>query len=320
MDVKFITCPRSKLDDIVITNGQLIYLGDEGAAFYDMSNTRYPLSSVRLVNGLPLTGAAGLLYIDQSVSPNMMYLWDETEEEFVSMGGQYIAGTGLSLSGSTFNHSNSVTAGTASGDADKTLTWSDTFTVPSVTYDAQGHVTASDFTTMTMPANPNTHWTTRLHAGTVTAQNAVTTNGNTHLTISDDSAVRTSVTLVGSGDTTVTSDANGVVTINTTSAAGGVTGVKGNSESTYRTGNVNITKANIGLGNVPNPKVLTGTLLAGHDEITFTDAAITTNSTLLLTCSDASQGYESATCTTGTVTYTGFDTSSTDLSMKLYVL
>lgn len=31
-----------------------------------------------------------------------------------------------------------------------------------------------------------------------------------------------------------------------------VTGVKGDSESTYRRGNVNITKANIGLGNVPN--------------------------------------------------------------------
>lgn len=31
-----------------------------------------------------------------------------------------------------------------------------------------------------------------------------------------------------------------------------VTGVKGNSESSYRTGNVNITKANIGLGNVEN--------------------------------------------------------------------
>ena len=32
----------------------------------------------------------------------------------------------------------------------------------------------------------------------------------------------------------------------------GVTGVKGDSETTYRTGNVNITKSNIGLGNVPN--------------------------------------------------------------------
>lgn len=33
---------------------------------------------------------------------------------------------------------------------------------------------------------------------------------------------------------------------------GSVTGVKGDSESTYRTGDVNITKANIGLGNVDN--------------------------------------------------------------------
>ena len=36
----------------------------------------------------------------------------------------------------------------------------------------------------------------------------------------------------------------------------GVTGVKGNSESTYRTGNVNITKANIGLGSVGNFKAV----------------------------------------------------------------
>lgn len=70
--------------------------------------------------------------------------------------GTYSAGTGLSLSGTTFNHSNSVTAGTAQGDASKTLTFGGTFTVPTVTYDAQGHVTGKGTTTMTMPANPNT--------------------------------------------------------------------------------------------------------------------------------------------------------------------
>lgn len=36
-----------------------------------------------------------------------------------------------------------------------------------------------------------------------------------------------------------------------------VTGVKGNSESTYRTGNINITKTNIGLGNVENTALST---------------------------------------------------------------
>lgn len=54
----------------------------------------------------------------------------------------------------------------------------------------------------------------------------------------------------------VTPDKSGNLSVNVPWESGGgssaVTGVKGDSESTYRTGNVNITKANIGLGNVPN--------------------------------------------------------------------
>ena len=44
----------------------------------------------------------------------------------------------------------------------------------------------------------------------------------------------------------------------TLAQTGGVTGVKGDSESSYRQGNVNITKANIGLGNVTNDKQVKG--------------------------------------------------------------
>lgn len=67
----------------------------------------------------------------------------------------YSAGTGLSLSGTTFNHKNSIPAATAQGDASKTLAFGDTFTIPTITYDAQGHITGKGTTTMTMPANPN---------------------------------------------------------------------------------------------------------------------------------------------------------------------
>lgn len=66
----------------------------------------------------------------------------------------YSAGTGLSLSGTTFNHSNSITAATAQGDASKTLAFNDTFTIPTITYDAQGHITGKGTTTMTMPVGP----------------------------------------------------------------------------------------------------------------------------------------------------------------------
>lgn len=71
----------------------------------------------------------------------------------------------------------------------------------------------------TVPSNAvftDTHYTTHLYAGSGTAANAATTNGNTKLTVVDDTTTRNSVTIKGTGGTTVTSDANGVVTINST--------------------------------------------------------------------------------------------------------
>lgn len=68
----------------------------------------------------------------------------------------YSAGTGISLSGTTINHKNSITAGTAQGDANKTLTYGGTFTIPTINYDAQGHITGKGTTVMTMPAVPTT--------------------------------------------------------------------------------------------------------------------------------------------------------------------
>lgn len=52
----------------------------------------------------------------------------------------YSAGTGLSLSGTTFNHSNSITAGTV---GTSNTTSGSTVAIPYITYDAQGHITQS---------------------------------------------------------------------------------------------------------------------------------------------------------------------------------
>ena len=54
------------------------------------------------------------------------------------------------------------------------------------------------------------------------------------------------------GSTTVENVDEALDALKTLAQNSGVTGVKGNSETTYRTGNVNITAANIGLGNVNN--------------------------------------------------------------------
>jgi hypothetical protein len=66
----------------------------------------------------------------------------------------YTAGTGLTLDGTVFNHRNNVVADTAKGDNDKILDWGGRFTIPTVTYDTEGHVTGKGVTTMTMPTNP----------------------------------------------------------------------------------------------------------------------------------------------------------------------
>ena len=120
-------------------NGLRVQVNGDGA-----SEIRYDGSEAKTIN---------------FVAGDNVTLTQKTSENKVTIAAKdttYSAGTGLSLSGTTFNHNNSVTAGTAQGDASKTLTFGGTFTVPTVTYDAQGHVTGKGTTTMTMPANPNT--------------------------------------------------------------------------------------------------------------------------------------------------------------------
>ncbi len=73
-----------------------------------------------------------------------------------SVKGGVKIGTGLAMNGEVLNHSNSVTAGTVSdGGATRTLAFGGTFKIPSVTYDAQGHITETSSITLTLPAKPD---------------------------------------------------------------------------------------------------------------------------------------------------------------------
>ena len=92
----------------------------------------------------------------------------------------YSAGTGISFNGTTINHSNSVTAGTVKGSDTKTLTFGGTFTIPSITFDAQGHITGHTTTTMTMPANPNSAHSHSAGVGLTGSGNAGTSGTYTY--------------------------------------------------------------------------------------------------------------------------------------------
>ena len=98
----------------------------------------------------------------------------------------YSSGTGISISGNVINHSNSVTAGTASGDANKTLTFGGTFTIPSVTYDAQGHITSKATTTMTMPSNPDTNQKVKVGSTTFGNNDTVEFVAGSNVTLTPD--------------------------------------------------------------------------------------------------------------------------------------
>lgn len=132
--------------------------------------------------------------------------------------------------------------------------------------------------TVTMPSNPNTHYDTSIRVGT----SGTTTNNsenNPYLKILDNNTYKSQVQLMGDGGTTVSSDDLGKITvwsktyktasyiedglmtkedkykldyIEEGAQANTVLGVKGDSETVYRAGNINITKSNIGLGNVDN--------------------------------------------------------------------
>ena len=110
------------------------------------------------------TGAKSIVYRGSAVSAGVLasnrvyeFIYDGTNWVLIGdldTNTTYSAGAGLTLSGTQFKHSNSVTAGTAKGDDTKTLAFGGTFTIPTVTYDGQGHITSKGTTTMTMPAKP----------------------------------------------------------------------------------------------------------------------------------------------------------------------
>ena len=73
----------------------------------------------------------------------------------------YSAGTGLSLNGTTFNHSNSITAKNSAQSYTRTLTWGESFTICEENYDSQGHIVGVVNHNISLPSNPNTDFNVR---------------------------------------------------------------------------------------------------------------------------------------------------------------
>ena len=132
----------------------------------------------------------------------------------------YSAGTGLSLSGTTFNHSASITADTTSSASPS---HGDTFTVvDSVTRDSTGHVTTLNTKTITLPADQNTD--TKVNVTLATTTKAYLLATSTTPTSTAQAVTSVSDTGVYLGTAAGMLCANGTICANTSnsSTAGGL--------------------------------------------------------------------------------------------------
>lgn len=121
-------------------------------------------------------------------------------------------GTSVAITGALAN--SGVTAGSYGPTANVSGSNGSTISVPQITVDKYGRVTSITNRTYTS-VNTDTHYTTGLKVGAsaTATSNAAATNGNVYLNVLDNSTVRDSHKIIGGGATTVSSDANGHITV-----------------------------------------------------------------------------------------------------------
>ena len=213
--------------------------GDEGITLSQTGSTTQPI------------------YINSSGTPTATtYSLNKTvpsDAVFTDTTYSAASGGGLSLSGTSFSLAtmSGMSASSYGPSSNKTLTYGGTFSIPYITTNTKGQITAISTKTMTMPAassggstvsisnrqtsgtklatitidstgydlyytNTNTHNTAYLYVGTSSGtSNSSTANGYTYLILSDGGSY-TRRKITGTGSVTVTSDSSGNITIDGT--------------------------------------------------------------------------------------------------------
>ena len=167
----------------------------------------------------PITGEAGKIYTDTTT--DKIYRWGGSK--YVVISDSLALGTTSSTAyrGDLGSEAHSW-ASTAKAHADKHGSAYASGLYKITTNDA-GHVTGatavakSDITALGIPG-ADTHYTSNLIVGTSSSAvaNSATANGTTFLNLVENGSVRNSHQIKGAGATTVSTDANGVITISST--------------------------------------------------------------------------------------------------------
>ena len=167
----------------------------------------------------PTTGESGKIYT--ALDTNKIYRWSGSAyiviSETIALGTTHSSAGYGDESRAAYNHSTKT--GNPHGTTKADLGLSSVENKSSATI--RSELTKANVTTAlgyTPPTtDTNTHYTTRIVAGAASGTaNAATTNGNTHINVTDDNTFRSGVVIKGTGATSVTSDASGNITVNST--------------------------------------------------------------------------------------------------------
>ena len=160
-----------------------------------------------IVSGL---GAAASKAVDSTIAdeststnlPTSAAVADFVESKgYATQDTTYSPGTGLSLNGTTFNHENSITAGTI---GDTSATSGASITIPYITYDSEGHISATGLRTHTVDGfAPTLHSHGDISSGGDITTTATIASGD-RLVINDESAGKLTNSSITFGTSTTT--------------------------------------------------------------------------------------------------------------------
>ena len=113
--------------------------------------TSFADHNVTIPDATATTASAGLMSAEDKSKLNSINISDIGRIEANSIIGERDIDVSIEDGIATIGHSNSITAGTASGTATSTLVNGGSFNMPTITYDGHGHITAKGTTTITLP-------------------------------------------------------------------------------------------------------------------------------------------------------------------------
>lgn len=158
----------------------------------------------------------------------------------------YAAGSGLTLDGTTFKHTNSITAKTTQTQSTSAPGYNGTFTITEPKYDAQGHITGVATATITMPKEQDLSTyakKTELTSGNIVVSKATTASGLDATGVNQVKAIK--VDSAAAADTATT--ANHATTADTATTANKTAGALTIGSKIFN-GSTNITVAASDLG------------------------------------------------------------------------